>query len=86
MGSIPTRGDEILNLYFDFFALVSRLSAALSSATQHAMPPELGRTWETECLNTRFPAVSGIQREADFDSILLIYVRPISNLLSVIKK
>ena len=38
-----------------FFALVSRLNAALSSATQHAMPPDFGRTWGTECLNTRFP-------------------------------
>ena len=34
---------------------MSRLSAALSSATQHAMPPESGRLWGTECLNTRFP-------------------------------
>ena len=41
-------------------------STALSSATQHAMPPEFGRKWGTECLNTRFPAaVCGIQREAD---------------------
>ena len=30
------------------------LSAALSSATQHAMPPEFGRKWGTEWLNTRF--------------------------------
>ena len=30
-------------------------SAALSSATQHAIPPEFGRKWGTECLNTRFP-------------------------------
>ena len=22
--------------------------------TQHTMPPELGRKWGTECLNTRF--------------------------------
>ena len=28
---------------------------ALSSATQHAMPPELDGKWGTECLNTRFP-------------------------------
>ena len=27
---------------------------ALSSATQHEMPPKLGRKWGTECLNTRF--------------------------------
>ena len=44
-----------LNLYFHFFPLVSRLSAALSSATQHAMPPEFGRKWRTECLNIKFP-------------------------------
>ena len=30
-------------------------SASLSSATQHAMPPEFGRKWGTECLNTGFP-------------------------------
>ena len=30
-------------------------SRALSSATQHAMPPELGGTCGTECLNIRFP-------------------------------
>ena len=27
----------------------------MSSATQHAMPPEFGRKWGTEYLNTRFP-------------------------------
>ena len=56
-----------LNLYFHFCALVSRLSAALCSATQHEIPPEFGRKWGTECLKTRFPlpAVCGIQREAD---------------------
>ena len=46
---------SILNLYFHFFALVSRQSAALSSAAQHAMPPEFGKKWGTECVNTRFP-------------------------------
>ena len=35
--------------------MVSRTSAALCSATQHAMPPELGGKWGTECHNTRFP-------------------------------
>ena len=44
-----------LNLYFHFFALVSRQSAALSSATQHAVPPKFGRKWGTECLNNKFP-------------------------------
>ena len=49
------RWNIYLNLYFHFFALVSRQSAALSSATQHAMPSEFGRKLGTECLNTRFP-------------------------------
>ena len=53
------RWNIYLNLYFHFFTLVSRLSAVLSSATQHAMPPEFGRKWGTE-----YPAVCGIQREA----------------------
>ena len=35
--------------------MVSRLNAALSFATQYAMPPEFDRKWGTECLNTRFP-------------------------------
>ena len=34
---------------------VSRQSVALNSATQHAMPPEFGRKWGTECLNTKSP-------------------------------
>ena len=44
-----------LHLYFYFFALVSRHSAALSSASQHAISPDLGGMWGTKCLNTRFP-------------------------------
>ena len=44
-----------LNLDLHFFALVSGQSAALSSAIQHAMPPEFGRKWGKECLNTKFP-------------------------------
>ena len=38
-----------------FFVLVAEKSAALSTATQHAMPPEFGGKWGTECLNSRFP-------------------------------
>ena len=49
------RWNIYLNLYFYFFPLVSRQIAALSSATQHAMPPESGRKWGTECSNNRFP-------------------------------
>ena len=45
-----------LNLYFHFFALsLSRQSAAMSSATQHTMPPKFGGKWGTACLNTGFP-------------------------------
>ena len=56
------------HLYFHFFARVSRQSAALSSATQQEMPPELGGKWRTECLNTRFllpTLLCAGQREAD---------------------
>ena len=48
------RWNIYLNLYFHFLALVSRQSAVLNSATQHAMPLESGRKWGTECFNTRF--------------------------------
>ena len=41
-------------LLVTFLLSCVRQSAALSSATQHAMPPEYGRKWGT-CLNTRFP-------------------------------
>ena len=34
---------------------MSKLSAALSSATKHAMPSEFDRKRGAECLNTRFP-------------------------------
>ena len=44
------RRNIYLNLYFHFFALVSKLSAGLSSTTQHAMPPEFGRQWGTGVL------------------------------------
>ena len=43
------------NLYFHFFALGSKQSGALSSAIQHAIPPEFDRKWGTESLNTNFP-------------------------------
>ena len=42
-----------LHLYFHYFALVSRQTAALSSATHHAMPPELSGKWGTEYIHTR---------------------------------
>ena len=34
---------------------MSRQSAAVTSATLHAMSPEFGGRWGAECLNTRFP-------------------------------
>ena len=37
------------------FALVSMQSAALSSTTEHAIPPEFGGKWGTNCLSTMFP-------------------------------
>ena len=43
----------ILKKYFPFFVLVLRQSAALSSTTQHAMPPELGGIWETDLTDRR---------------------------------
>ena len=33
---------------YHFHFLVTRQSATLISATQHAMPPEIGEKWETE--------------------------------------
>ena len=56
---------NILVLYYIF------LYAALSSATEHAMPQEFGGEWGMECLNTKFPlptllCAGYIQREADF--------------------
>ena len=50
---------ELLSLeetkYFLNVFLVSRKCATLSSATQHAIPPESSGRWRTECLDTRFP-------------------------------
>ena len=46
---------DLLNFLIPFFPVVSRQSAVLSSATQHAMSPEFGGKWGTKCLNTRFP-------------------------------
>ena len=53
--------------YFHFFALATRQSAALSSATQHAMPSKFGGKWVTDCLNIKLPlpTLYGIQREGD---------------------
>ena len=44
VGSIPTRGDEIFIYIYIFISSLwcRRESAALSSATQYAMPPEFG--------------------------------------------
>ena len=56
VGSIPTRGDEIfIYIYIFISPLWCQESAALTSANQNAMPPQIGGKWGTECLNTRFP-------------------------------
>ena len=44
------RWNIYLNLYFHFLVLVSRQSAALSSAIQQAMPPEFGRKCQRRVL------------------------------------
>ena len=75
-------------LYLSLSIYVSRLSAALSSATQHAMPPEFGRKWGTEYLNTRFPLttlctpVCGIQREAKQTNKHYLYLVFTTNIFS----
>ena len=68
------RRNIYLNLYFHFFILVSRLSAALSSATKHAMPPEFGRKWGTECLNTRFPLPTLLCAGCSVKLIYMLYM------------
>ena len=43
---------KCLLTFIFFFDLVSKQSAALNYATQHAVFPELGGKWGTECHNT----------------------------------
>ena len=50
-GSIPSRSNEIFNILI--FSVWCR-GKALSPATQHAMPAELGGKLGTECLSTGF--------------------------------
>ena len=69
------RWNIYLNLYINFFALVLRQSAALSSATRHAMPPELGRKWGTEWLNTRFPLSTQLYAGYSVKLIFIYYYR-----------
>ena len=65
-GSIVMKLNIYLNLYIHFFALVSRQSVSLSSATQRAMPPKFSTKRGTECLTTNFPRLScSVQHEAD---------------------
>ena len=46
------------------------MNSALNFATQHAMTPEFGRKWRTECLSIRFPLPTLLR--AGF-SVKLIY-------------
>ena len=57
-----SRKFNIQYVFAYFFDLILRQSA--SSDTQHAMPPEFGRKWVMECLNTRFPLPT-LLREGD---------------------
>ena len=57
---------NILNLHFHFLALVSRQSAALSSATQCIQILAESVEWSVLTLGSPYTAVCGIQREADF--------------------
>ena len=61
VGSISTRGNNNIYLYFHFSTLVTWQSAALRSAAQHIMPTEFGGKWGMECLNTRYRLIR--QRE-----------------------
>ena len=45
---------SIVTFIFSFLRSGVEANAALSSVTQHAMPPELGGKWGTECLTTVF--------------------------------
>ena len=70
VGSIPIREDEIYtSIYISNSSFWCR-GQARSSVTQRAMPPEYGKKWGTECLNTRYPTLClpcsvREQREAD---------------------
>ena len=53
VGSIPTRESDFLLFNIPFFYALVWQRAALSSATQHATPPEFGGKWGTKCISTR---------------------------------
>ena len=75
-----------LHLYFHFFALVSRHSAALSSTSQHAMPPEFGGKWGTECLNTRFPLPTLLCAGYSVKLFFLLYSYTITQFYKILLK
>ena len=45
VGQFPFEDMKYFNSIFYFFAPLSRQRAALTHATQYAMPPEFGRKW-----------------------------------------
>ena len=45
----------LLKFIFPFLRSGVEAKRVLLSSAQHAMSPEFGRNWGTECLNTRFP-------------------------------
>ena len=55
---VRTPPEEIKYLFTFIFSFIRSgvaTKAGLNSATQHAMPPELGGKWGMKCLNTKFP-------------------------------
>ena len=56
VGAIPTLGNEIfIKIYIFISSLWCRVkNVALTSATQHKMPPDFGGKWGMECFNSRF--------------------------------
>ena len=66
-----------LNLYFNFFVMVSKQNVALSSATQQCQTGilEFRGKWGTECLTyTRFPLPTLLFAGYSVKLILLFYL------------
>ena len=62
-----------LNLYFNFFTLKSRQSAAFSITTRQPLPPEFGGKWEKKRLNTSLPLPAGYSVKLIFNLLLAHY-------------
>ena len=59
-----TRGNYIfISFKLSFLRSGVEAKRGVSSVTQHAMPPEFGGKWETDCLNAWFPLLSLLRAE-----------------------